>query len=188
MTKNGITKNKKTVATRAGDLMTGLRTTFPNGSDTIRVGSGQPITIDAACANLQGLVDNRAAVTAARADARAKVAEENAKMPPLVAFMRGLERVIRAEFGADAKALAAFHLEPPKARTPMTAEEKAVAVAKRDATRVARGTKGPKARNKVHGSVNATLVVTPAAPTEPAATPEPNAAPAPAAPVAPPKA
>lgn len=74
-------------------------------------------------------MDNRAAVTAARADARAKVADENAKMPPLVAFMRGVEKVIRAEFGGDPKALAAFDLEPLKARTPMTAEEKAVAVA-----------------------------------------------------------
>ncbi len=163
MTNNGITKNKKTVATRAGNLITGLRATFPNGSDTIRVGSGQPITIDAACTSLQGIVDNRAAVTAARADARAKVADENAKMPPLVAFMRGVEKVIRAEFGGDPKALAAFDLEPPKARTPMTAEEKAVAVAKRDATREARGTKGPKARSKVHGNVTATLVVTPKA-------------------------
>ncbi len=108
-------------------------------------------------------------MTKARAIARATVDDENAKLPPLLAFLRALEKVIRAEFGADAKVLEAFDLTPPKVRTPMTAEEKAIAVAKREATREARGTKGPKARSKVHGNVIATLVVTPAAPAAPPA-------------------
>ncbi len=189
-TNNTKVKSKTDAATRAGNAITGLRATFPNGAETLRVG-GQTITVDGAVANLQAIVDNRASVTKARALARATVDDENAKLPPLLAFLRALEKVIRAEFGADAKVLEAFDLEPPRAPTPLTAEEKAVAVAKREATREARGTKGPKARKKVHGSVTATLVVTPAAPTGPAATPEPNAAPAPAAaagPVTPPKA
>jgi len=59
----------------------------------------------------------------------------------------------------------------------MTAEEKAVAAAKRTATRAARGTKGPKAIKAVKGNVTAELVVTPAT----AATTEvPPTAPAPA--------
>jgi hypothetical protein len=187
MTDNNKIKNKKNAATRAGNAITGLRAAFPNGADKLRVG-GQVITVDGAVANLQGIVDSRAAVTKARADARATVADENAKLPPLLAFLRALEKVIRAEFGDDAKALAVFGLEPTKARVAPTAEEKAVAVVKRDATREARGTKGPKARKKVHGNVSAALVVTPAAPTEPAA-PAANAPAAPAAaPVTPPKA
>lgn len=44
----------------------------------------------------------------------------------------------------------------------MTAEGKAVAAAKRKATRAARGTKGLKAKSQIHGNVTATLVVTPA--------------------------
>jgi hypothetical protein len=178
-------RNKKTVATRAGSLITGMKAKFPNGAATLEVG-GVTITVDGTIANLQALVDNRAAVTATRAAAKAKVAEENAKMPTLLAFMRALVNVIRASLGTDAAALAVFDLEPPKARVPMTAEEKAVAVAKRDATRAARGTTGPRKRKTVHGNVHATLVVTPAAPEPATAAPAPNAPPA--APPTPPKA
>jgi hypothetical protein len=185
-------QNKKSAATRAVNLITGMKSKFPNGKQTLLVGN-ETITVDDAIGNLQAIVDNRGAVTTARAAAKAQVAAENAKMPPLLAFMSALVKVIRASFGTDASALALFDLDAPKARTPMTAEEKAVAVAKREATREARGTTSPKKRSKVHGSVNATLVVTPAASTAPVpatpapANPEPPA-PAAAAPVTPPKA
>jgi hypothetical protein len=43
----------------------------------------------------------------------------------------------------------------------MTAEQKAVAAAKCEATRAARGTKTPKQKKGIHGNVKATLVVTP---------------------------
>lgn len=182
-----IVKSKKTVATRAGNLITGMKAKFTNGSDKLTFGGGAfVVTVDDAIANLQAIVDNRAAVTAAKAAAKAKVADENAKLPPLLAFMRALVAFIKQTFGADATALALFDIEPAKARTPMTAEEKAVAVARRDATRKARGTTGPKEKKKVHGSVQATLVVTAGAPAEPAnAAPEPSAPPAPAAATAP---
>ncbi len=162
MTNNNQVRSKKDAAARAASAITGLRAVFPNGAETLRVG-GQTLTVDGAVRNLQAIVDNRAAVTTARAVARAAVADEDAKLPLLLAFLRALEKVIRAEFGDDAKVLETFDLEPPKARTPLTAEEKAVAVARREATREARGTKGPKARSKVHGNVTATLVVTPKA-------------------------
>jgi hypothetical protein len=177
--------NKKTVATRAGSLITGMKAKFPNGAATLQVG-GETITVDGTIANLQALVDNRTAVTATRAAAKAKVAEENAKMPTLLAFMRALVKVIRASFGTDAAALAVFDLEPPRARVPMTAEEKAVAVAKREATLKARGIVGSRKRKAVKANVTATLVVTPAAPEPVTTAPAPNAPPA--APVTPPKA
>jgi hypothetical protein len=181
VTDNSQLKNKKTVATRAGNIITGLKTNYPNGKQVLTFGGGAiKITVDDAIGSLQAIVDNRAAVTAAKAAAKAKVADEDAKMPTLIAFMRALVAFIKLTFGADPTALATFDVAPRKVTTPMTAEEKAVAVAKREATREARGTKGPKARKKVHGNVQATLVVTPAAPTAPA-TPEPNAPPAPAA-------
>ncbi len=176
---------KKTVATRAGNLITGMKAKYPNGATVLQVG-GSAVTVDATIANLQAIVDNRAAVTAARAAAQAKVAEENAKMPSLLAFMNALVKVIRASFGTDATALAVFDLAPPKARTPMTAEEKAAAVAKREATVKARGVVGTRKRAKVKGDVTATLVVTPAAAAPAAEPPAPAAAPA--ATVTPPKA
>lgn len=177
--------NKKTVAARAGNLITGIKAKFPNGAATLQVG-GETITVDGTIANLQAIVDNRAAVTATRAAAKAKVAEENAKMPALLAFMRALVKVIRATLGTDAAALAVFDLAPPKARVPMTAEEKAAAVVKREATLKARGIVGTRKRKAVKANVTATLVVTPGAP-EPAKAPEPAATPAAPA-VTPPKA
>jgi len=180
-------KSKKTVATRAGNIITGLKANYPNTKQELTFGGGAiKITVDDAIANMQAIVDNRSAATAAKAAAKAKVAEEDAKMPTLLAFMRALVAFIKLSFGADPTALATFDVAAPKARTPMTAEEKAVAVARREATRKARGTTGPKEKAKVHGNVNATLVVTPAAPAAPAAASEPTAAPAPTA--TPPKA
>jgi hypothetical protein len=123
MTNNNKVRSKNDAATRAGNAITGLRAVFPNGTDKLRVG-GQTITVDGAVANLKGIVDRRAAVTKVRADARATVADENAKLPPLLAFLRALEKVIRAEFGNDPKVLEAFDLEPPKARAPPVPSER----------------------------------------------------------------
>jgi len=83
---------------------------------------------------------------------------------------------VKVTFGNQPDALADFGLAPPKARAPMTAEQKAVAAAKRKATRVARGTLGKKQKKAVKGAVTATLVVTPQAGPQPTVT-----APAPAA-------
>lgn len=88
--------------------------------------------------------------------------------------MSAVVAFVRFNFGGDPQALADFGLPPRRTPTPPTAETKAAAVAKREATREARGTKGPKAKQKIHGTVTAQLVVTPAAP----ATPESPASPA----------
>jgi hypothetical protein len=173
--------NKKTVATRATGMITGMRKRYPNGSQTVTVGN-ETITIDGAVANLQAIVDNRSAVTTARAAAKVTVANENAKMPPLIAFMAALVAFVRGVCGNDATALADFDLEPRKGRKPMTAEEKAVAAAKRQATRVSRGEVSAKKRKAIKGNVDAKLVVTPATPAAPAAPPAPEPAATPATP------
>jgi hypothetical protein len=117
------------------------------------------------------------AVTEARATATAKVAAENEQTPDLLALIRAFEAFVRFTFGSSPEALADFGLAPPKARTPLTAEQLAVAVAKREATRVARGTKSAKQKKTIKGNVTAKLVVTPAgsgaasAPTPPAPAP-----------------
>jgi hypothetical protein len=139
-------------------------------------GGATTVTVDAVCADLQKIIDNRAATTAAQATARDTVKAERAQTPALVQTMDEFEQAVRFMFGADTKALADFGLKPPKGRQPMTAEQKAVAAAKRKATRQARGTKGTKAKRAVHGNVTAQVVVTPV----PAAPAEVSAAPAPA--------
>jgi hypothetical protein len=176
-TKNNDTK--ETVTDLASGIIPGLRKHFPNGAQMLTFGGGSvTATVDQTVTNLQALIDNRTAVTNAQAAVKVAITAENGKMPALVAFLHALEAFIRLTFGASATTLADFSLEPPKARTPMTAEAKAVAKAKAAATRKARGTTSAKAKKAITGNVSATLVVTPAAPAP--ATPEPAAPAAPA--------
>ncbi len=175
MANNSSGKNSK--ATRVGQLIAGAKKRFTNGNQQITVG-GASTTVTAALNELQAFIDNRAAVVAAQATAKAKVATEKAALTTLDPFINAFTAMVRFLFGTQPDALADFGLAPHKARTPLTAEKKAVAAAKREATRVARGTKGPKAKSEIHGNITAQLVVTPAgnaagtpAPEAPAATP-----------------
>ncbi len=177
---NNNHSNKETEIALATGILPGMKKHFPNGSQTLTFGGGSvTATVDQAVTNLQQLIDNRTAVTTAQAAVKVALAAENGKMPALLAFLHALEAFIRLTFGANATALADFSLEPPKARTPMTAEAKAIAKAKAKATRAARGPTTAAAKKAIKGNVSVALVVTPAAP--PIATPEP-AAPAPPAP------
>ncbi len=171
--------NKKTVTTVAAGILPGLQKHFPTASQLLGFGGGT--TVAQATSKLDTLIGNRTAVTTAQAAVRTAVASENSQLPALIAFLDALEAFIRLNFEDNATVLADFDLAPPKARTPMTAEAKAIAKAKAKATREARGTTTKKAKQAIKGNVSATLVVTPdAAPA--AATPAPAA---PAAPVTP---
>jgi hypothetical protein len=186
-------QGKGTRAARAGQLVAGARKHFANGGQLLTFAGGfANVTVDAAVAELQELIDNREATMAARATVRDKVQAEREAMPALVAFMNAFEALIRVMFGADTTALADFGLTPHKRPAPKTATDKAVAAAKRKATREARGTRGPKAKKAIHGNVTAKLVVTPAtpaaeAPEAPTPAPAPAAAPGGGAATAPPK-
>ncbi|HEY1691960.1 MAG TPA: hypothetical protein VGG39_07350 [Polyangiaceae bacterium] len=156
-------KGKGTRATRAGQLIAGIRKRFPSGSQQLALGGAAgSVTADAAVGELQQLVDNRSATIAAQATARDKVQAEKEANPGLVAFMNAIEAFIRLMFSNDTAALADFGLPQRKPRAPQTAEQMAVAAAKRKATREARGTKGPKAKQAIKGNITAQLVVTPA--------------------------
>jgi hypothetical protein len=159
MANNKPGKNSR--ATRVGQLIAGAQKRFTNGNQQITVG-GVSTTVNAAVSELQTFIDNRAAVVAAQATAKAKVATETAALATLNPFINAFTATVRFLFGTQPDALADFGLAPHKVPTPQTAEQKAVAVAKRKATRAARGTKGPKAKSEIHGNVTAQLVVTPA--------------------------
>ena len=181
------TTAKKTLTSLAAGIAPGMKKHFPNGSQKLTFGGGSvTVTVDEAVTNVQAIIDNRAAVTTARANAKVAIDTENGKLPALLAFLRALEAFIRLNFEANAAALADFGLAPYKVKTPMTAEQKAVAKAKAKATREARGITSAKAKKAIKGNVSATLVVTPAAPAAPAVAPAASAPPAPAVtPVAP---
>jgi hypothetical protein len=141
----------------ATKLIAGVQKHLANASMTF---AGGTFTAAQATAQLESLVDLRAAVTASQAATSAKVDAEQAQRPALLAFMSALVQYVRAMFGTQADVLADFGLDPRKAATPLTVEQKAAAAAKREATRAARGTVGPKAKKGIKGAVTG-VVVTP---------------------------
>jgi hypothetical protein len=170
-------KTKGQLSGLAKTFVVGTRKHFPNGSQTLQVGN-VTYTVDELAAAMQSIVDIHDAVEASKAATKAKLQAEEAKTPSNLALVHAFETMVRGMFGTSADALADFGLSPPKARVPMTTEQKAVAAAKRTATRKARHTMGANQKKGINGNVTASLVVTPASESPPAATTP--AAPAPA--------
>src|SRR5260370_38857082 len=103
------TRGKGTRVTRAGQLVAGTRKHFANGGQVLTFAGGLAnVTVDAAVAELQKLIDKRAAVVAARATARDMVKAEHDATPALVAFMNAFETLLRVMFATDTTALVAF--------------------------------------------------------------------------------
>ena len=72
---------------------------------------------------------------AARAAAMTAVAAMNAELARTAALVSGTRQALKVGFAGQADLLGDFGLQPPKVRTPPTAEEKARAAAKAQATR-----------------------------------------------------
>jgi hypothetical protein len=155
------TNNKNGKATRMAQVITGARKHFPAGSTAITL-EGASTTIDAVVNEFQAFIDNRAAIVAAQTTAKNMVAAERTGLPAITALLAAFIAFVRNALGPTSTALADFGIPVRKAPAPKTAEQKAVAAAKRKATRAARGTMGPKAKLAVHGDITAQLVVTPA--------------------------
>jgi hypothetical protein len=151
-------QNKTTKAALAGKLSVGTGKHFPPGQEMPV--SGVTLTVPAIQAKLSSFAQLRQKVEDAHAALEAAIAAENAQAPDMDAFVAAFVHIVRGAFGKQPDVLADFGLKAPKVRTPMTADQAAAAVAKRKATRVARGTKGPKAKQAIHGNVTG-VVVTP---------------------------
>jgi len=108
---------------------------------------------------LQAIVDLRREVDAAKATIKAKLVKEKTAMPALCTFRGALMSSINGAFVNQPDVLADFGISL-RARTPLTAEAKTAAAAKRNATRAARHTMGSKQRKSVKGAVTG-IVVTP---------------------------
>jgi hypothetical protein len=97
-------------------------------------------------------------------------------------IVKAYERLVLAAFASATQTLADFGLTPPRARTPLTAEQLAARAAKARATRIARGTTSKKQKLAVKGDVTG-VTVTPVY--APAAAPQPAAPPLPVTPTPP---
>jgi hypothetical protein len=133
------------------------------GGNTVQTTSLVTV-LQARIAAIKLAITTKAAFAAAVAAAHAEIAHT-------AALVSGARQALKIAFSGQIETLGDFGLKPPKARTPLTTEQKAAAKAKAEATRKARGTMGAKQKKAITGA------------TAPAATP---AAPAPAAPEAPP--
>jgi hypothetical protein len=149
---------KSTQAALAVKLAAGATKHFPKGMQ-MPIG-GATLGIDQIAAQLSSFASLRNDSETARAAYKAKLAAEANQAPAMNAFMRAFVQVVRGSFGSQPDVLADFGLQPTKAHTPLTIEQKAAASAKRTATRAARGTKGSKAKQAIHGDVTG-VVVTP---------------------------
>ena len=154
------TNDKNGKANEVAQIIAGAKKHFTNPAAQITI-DGASTTLGDALAKMQTFVDNRTAVVTAQASAHEKVVIERAQAPALLAFVDAFMAFVRVNLGQSPTALADFGKSPPKKRTPLTAEQNAIAAAKRKATREARGTMGPKQKLKVKGNVTAELVVTP---------------------------
>jgi hypothetical protein len=161
---------KSNQASRVKQLILGTKKHYANGSAELQV-AGATFTVTALTQLMQDFVDNREAVEASKAAMKAKIEAERTHAPSQIAVIHAFETIVKGTFGTSADVLADFGLAPPKARTPLTAEKKAVAVAKRKATRAARHTMGKIQKKGVKGAVSAALVVTPQAGSQPTASP-----------------
>ena len=147
-------------------LIAGIQKHFPDGSVVLTVGAAA-YTVSQWTTLLQSFVDLRADTEAAQATAKAKLIAETAQAPSLRGVVSAFVEYVKASIGNSPETLADFGLSPRKARAPMTAEQAAAAVIKRQATRAARHTMGSKQKQAVKGSVQVTVTATPLAPPQP---------------------
>src|SRR5579859_3482150 len=149
---------KVTMGQRVRDLVAGTLKHSPNGSLTL---GGHAYTAHSLIQSLQDLENAISKVDAAKAawkDALKKMAEAKAKVNPLI---RAYSSWIVATYGDAPATLADFGVTPRKGPTPLTADQKALAVAKQAATRAARHTAGPKQKAGIKGDVKVAVVTTP---------------------------
>jgi hypothetical protein len=165
----GTQKNKD--AALAKQMIAGTSKHFAN-APSMAFGSAT-FTPAEVTARLQTVVNLRAAVTDAQAAVKAKLATEDAQAAAQSGFLSDLTSFVRTTFSKSPDVLADFGLTPRKPNTPLTAQEKAAAAAKRASTRAARHTMGKVQKQGVTGDVVG-VVVTPVTAPKPV-TPAPAA-------------
>jgi hypothetical protein len=131
-------------------LISGLQKQFPSGQFTLENTVFTTATLVQA---LQSLVDAIIAVNTAQATAKEAVTALGVTFAKVGPIALALKRNLLSMFGTATTTLALFGLEPRKAPAPRTTKVNAVAVAKAEATREARGTTSKKQKLEVSGNV-----------------------------------
>jgi hypothetical protein len=172
---SGNKPNKATLQQRIRGLIAGTQKHSPNGSLTF---GSTTYAAPALVQLLKSLVDALDAADAAKAswkDALKRVADTNATVGPVI---RNYRRWVEVTYAGTPSTLADYGMMPPKVPIPLTADEKAAAVQKREATRAARHTMGKRQKKGVKGTVAATASAKPSTATTPVAPSNATSAPA----------
>ena len=146
-------------------LIAGTQKHTPNGSFTL---GNVTYTTASLAGLLQELVAALTALNAAQAGSRDAITAlrgVDAKVGPV---LRAYKRYLLATYGTATQTLADYGLEPAKARTPLTSAAQVTAALKAKATRTARGTRGPKQKALIKGTVETGAGHTAAPPAPPA--------------------
>ena len=141
-------------------VLQGVRTTM-QGMPMAYLG-GESLTIPELEARIQARIDAATRILAAKAAWQAAIDQYEALDQQTSVILRDLQRMVIGAFGENSPKLTEFGFIPPQ-RPTWTPEKTRAAVAKRAATRLARGTRGPKAKLALKGVVEPTLE-SPAAP------------------------
>jgi hypothetical protein len=158
---------------RVQALIAGMQKHFPSGSFTL---GNVAYTTASLVQLLQSLANAIAATNAAQTSAKEAVAAMHVAEKQVNPVILDFTHFLHTSYGTAASTLADFGLEPKKAPAPLTTEAKTAAVAKREATRTARGTTSKKQKLAVKGNVTGVVVtpVTSPAPASPVAQPASN--------------
>jgi len=161
---------------RAQKMLAGIQKNLA-GATPVTLASAS-YTIAQVTTALEQLVTLYTDVDDAKSAVKAKLVARSTQAPALLSLLAALTTYVKVSYSKSPDVLASFGLVPKKAATPLTTEEKMVAVAKRASTRKVRGTTGKKAKLAMKGDVT-DVVVTPVTGSEPVASSA-----APSAPVA----
>jgi hypothetical protein len=147
---NGGKPSKASALAGVRAIIAGTQKHAPNGSFTF---GNATYTSASLVQMLQSLADAMTAHDAAQAkakDAFVALHDVRAKVDPV---LRACRRFVMVTYGNANETLADYGLQPPKARAPLTSEQKATAAAKARATRKARGTASKKQKASIHGVI-----------------------------------
>jgi hypothetical protein len=171
--------SKATALTQLQAIMAGIEKHFPNGQFTLGKTAYTTQTLLQALRVLEGAHVALNAAHASVTDGVAKLQQAETSTGPL---LRDVKRFVLSAYASSPQDLTDFGLQAPKARKPLTSEQRATATAKLRATRSARGTKGTKQKAALKGNVTG-VTVTPITEPSPshAASPEAQPAASPAA-------
>ena len=134
--------------------------------------AGTPMAPKDIVTSLQGVIDALDQSSVASKAFHDAVTVQRAALAKGNALLKALKMLVQNQLGSGQEVLGDFGFPIPTRKTP-TEETKAAAVAKRAATRAARGTKGKRQKAKIKGTVPQTTAPGP----QPSAAPAGGAAP-----------